>query len=639
MKRPTRLAVLPALALAAAGCAGETSRSAQTVAFDIVREREPVRYDGETDDLLTGGLGLEGLNLPAPPAGASLRTKAIHTNYRALVDVTEAGGFTRLYGPSKDALKIAGSERLALLKLPQMAQPYAVAVAIPDSFDADEPCLLIAPSSGSRGVYGAIGTAGAAGLSRGCAVAFTDKGTGTGFVHLDTGESYDAALALTSDTDEMLFAVQNIEAASAALGPGAVAVKHAHSGDNVERFWGDATLGAGEYALSVLNRHFEGASFTRDNTLILAVSISNGGKAAVMAAEADRTGLLDGVVASEPNLTLANPGKVIVNGVEVADAGKAMLDYATLMNVYAPCAALAPDLANQPGAAATLFAAPSLSAWCARLAAERLVHGETVAEQASDALVVIHNAGFTRDTHPLFHYSVAIKLWPALAPAYVNAYGRYGVEDAPCGAYYAYATGGARRPPTADEKSSLAALSGGIPPTVGVDLLYKDGPPEAAVNAALCFRDLWTGAEGEKVRAGAAEAQNGGDHGAIPMIILHGRSDSLLPVNHTSRAYVAAAKGKGPLRYYEIEGGQHFDSLLMLPDLAPLLTPMEVYLSASVDLMMAHLRTGAPLPPSQLVRNTPRGDAPLGENHLGGISLEPGANGIGIGDGAINLPQ
>lgn len=639
MKRIKRIAVLPALVLAAAGCGEKSSGAAQTVAVEVASERASVRYDGTADDLLTGGLGFEGLNLPAPPSGASLRTKAIHTNYRALVDVTETGGFTRLYGPAKDRLKVAGSEYLALLKLPNMMQPYAVAVAIPDSFNVDEPCLFLAPSSGSRGVYGAIGTAGAAGLSRGCAVAFTDKATGTGFVHLDTGESYDVALTLTTDTDEMLFAPPAIESASDALGPGAVAVKHAHSRDNVERFWGEATLGAGEYALSVLNRHFKGATFNRDNTLILAVSISNGGKAAVMAAEADRSGLLDGVVASEPNLSLAKPGKVILGGQEIAGAGRAMLDYATLMNVYAPCAALAPDLADQPGAAATLFAAPSLTAWCARLAAEGLLHGESAAEQAGDALVVIRNAGFARDTNTLFHYSVAIKLWPALAPAYVNAYGRYGVEDAPCGAYYAFAAGGLQRAPSGEEKASLAALSGGIPPTAGVDLLYKDGSPEAAVNAALCFRNMWTGAEGEKVRAGAAEAQNSGDHGAIPMIILHGRSDSLLPVNHTSRAYVAAAKGNGALRYYEIEGGQHFDSLLMLPDLAALLTPMEPYFGASVDLMMAHLKTGAPLPPSQLVRNSPRGTSPLGEAHLGGISLEPGANGIDIGDGAISLPQ
>ena len=45
---------------------------------------------------------------------------------------------------------------------------------------------MTATSSGSRGVYGAIGSAGEWGLKRGCAVAYTDKGTGTGFHDLAT---------------------------------------------------------------------------------------------------------------------------------------------------------------------------------------------------------------------------------------------------------------------------------------------------------------------------------------------------------------------------------------------------------------------------------------------------------------------
>lgn len=624
-------------AMAAVGCSEKSAKTVSAPRFEIVSELSPVHYDGVSDDLLTGGLGFEGLNLPAPPAEASLRTKAIHTNFRAIVDVTDAGGFTRLYGPPKDRLKIAGSEYVAMLKLAGMTQPFTVAVAVPDSFNVGEPCLFIAPSSGSRGVYGAIGTGGLEGLTRGCAVAFTDKGTGTGFIHLDTGEGYDARLALTSDPAEMMFSPADAKTGAGA--PNVIAVKHAHSGDNVERFWGETTLAAGEYALSVLNRHITGADFTPENTLVLAVSVSNGGKAAVMAAEADRAGFLDGVVASEPNVSLSAPGRVLVGGAEIAGAGREMLDYATLMNVYAPCAALAPDLAAEPGVAATLFAAPALTAWCARLAVEGLVHGETAAEQASDALVVIHDAGFARDTDLLLHYGVAIRLWPALAAAYTNAYGRYSVEDKPCGAYYAYASNGAPRSATTEEKASLAALSSGIPPTAGVDILYRDNSPGAAIDAALCFRNLWSGAEGEKVRTGSAEAQNSGDHGAVPMIILHGRSDALLPVSHMSRPYVAAARGEGALRYYEIEGGQHFDAFLMLPDLGAKLTPMAVYLDRSVDLMLAHLRSGAPLPPSQVVRNAPREAFPLGEEHLGGIKSEPGANAIEVDDGAIIIPQ
>ena len=66
-------------------------------------------YDGVTDDLLTGGLGRTGLAFasPAPtladpenPSAAELRRLAIYSNYRALVDTTEGGGYGRLYGPN-----------------------------------------------------------------------------------------------------------------------------------------------------------------------------------------------------------------------------------------------------------------------------------------------------------------------------------------------------------------------------------------------------------------------------------------------------------------------------------------------------------------------------------------------------------
>ena len=52
---------------------------------------------------------------------------------------------------------------------------------MPDHFDKAHRCLVVAPSSGSRGVYGAISLAGAWGLPKGCAVAYTDKGTGPGY--------------------------------------------------------------------------------------------------------------------------------------------------------------------------------------------------------------------------------------------------------------------------------------------------------------------------------------------------------------------------------------------------------------------------------------------------------------------------
>src|SRR6202023_3280220 len=75
-------------------------------------------------------------------------------------------------------------------------------VQVPDSFEPANSCIIAAPSSGSRGVYGAIATAGEWGLKHGCAVAYTDKGTGTGAddlqnntVNLIRGERVDATQA------------------------------------------------------------------------------------------------------------------------------------------------------------------------------------------------------------------------------------------------------------------------------------------------------------------------------------------------------------------------------------------------------------------------------------------------------------
>ncbi|MGZ9057957.1 MAG: 3-hydroxybutyrate oligomer hydrolase family protein, partial [Burkholderiaceae bacterium] len=87
-------------------------------------------YDGTTDDLLTGGLGWDGLQsatlpvISAQPTAAELRRRAIYRNYRALVDISTSGGYGVLYGPNvpveggapnttPGAGKIAGTEYLA----------------------------------------------------------------------------------------------------------------------------------------------------------------------------------------------------------------------------------------------------------------------------------------------------------------------------------------------------------------------------------------------------------------------------------------------------------------------------------------------------------------------------------------------
>jgi hydroxybutyrate-dimer hydrolase len=189
---------LTAAALAAS-CGGDTTVSLGGGDYEVnvkpafAGTATTLSYDGTSDDLLTGGLGRTGLagaapTLSATPTAAELRKLAIHTNYRAILDITAGGGYGTLYGPNVDVNgvagagegRIAGTETIAYADGGSGSQNVTMMVQVPATFDTKNPCIVSATSSGSRGVYGAIGSAGEWGLKRGCAVAYTDKGSGTG---------------------------------------------------------------------------------------------------------------------------------------------------------------------------------------------------------------------------------------------------------------------------------------------------------------------------------------------------------------------------------------------------------------------------------------------------------------------------
>lgn len=300
-------------------------------------------YDGNSDDLLTAGLGKTGLAGPPPayadparPTAAELRRAAIWTNYRAVLDIDARGGYGTLYGPNVTVEgtvttaegKIAGTETIAYADDGSGRQNVTLMVQVPDSFNPERPCIITGGSSGSRGVYGAIGTSGKWGLKRGCAVVYHDKGTGNGFhdVHSNRVNLIDGT---TADAD----AAGNLAHFRADLGdaarsaynaafPHRVAYKHAHSQLNPERDWGKNTLQAIEFAFHVLNqqygstgRHGQRRMITPANTLVIASSISNGGTTALAAAEQDRHGLIDAVVVGrqhgrEAAVFVACPGSV-----------------------------------------------------------------------------------------------------------------------------------------------------------------------------------------------------------------------------------------------------------------------------------------------------------------------------------------
>jgi hydroxybutyrate-dimer hydrolase len=116
------------------------------------------------------------------------------------------------------------------------------------------------------------------------------------------------------------------------------------------------------------------------------------------------------------------------------------------------------------------------------------------------------------------------------------------------------------------------------------------------------------------VKTGVAETYRTANLHGKPAIVVHGRNDGLIPVNFSSRPYVlrnSQVEGTASqLRYVEVTNAQHFDSFLAFAGYDTRYIPLHLYYVRAMDAMWAHLKTGAALPQSQVVRTTPRGGAP-----------------------------
>lgn len=138
------------------------------------------------------------------PTPVELRRRALWSNWRGIADLAPGGGFGDVYGALG---AVPGREFSGYATVAGATHPHRVLVQVPDAFDAKKRCVVVAASSGSRGIWGAIAVAGAWGLPRGCAVAYTDKGAGTDYFDLDTGTGVrgDGTRGVASD-DDLAFA-------------------------------------------------------------------------------------------------------------------------------------------------------------------------------------------------------------------------------------------------------------------------------------------------------------------------------------------------------------------------------------------------------------------------------------------------
>jgi hydroxybutyrate-dimer hydrolase len=686
-------------------------------------------------DLLTGGLGRSGLATATAPAyidannptALELRRNAIHSNYRGLVDTSTNGGYGSLYGPNVDLSGTAtsseglipGVEYLGVLDNAEGTKRVTMAVQVPDSFDQNNPCIVVAPSSGSRGVYGAIATVSEWGLKRGCAVALTDAGKGIG-LHDLTDDSVNrvdgtrAARTATATGSPANFVAQLTDAvrtAFLAAFPNRVALKHAHSQLNPEKDWGTDTLGAARYALWAINDRYgttiagmpdKLVRYNAGNTLVIAASVSNGGTAVLRAAELDTEGLIDAVVAGEPGASpqLAATSYGVQQGsTAVGGYGKPLYDYFSFANLYQPCAALAPaaQMPTDGNSVHNFFQLFSLTSRggnrCQSLADNGLLTSTNPADWPTEALNRLHSYGWLSDSDTMHNAHYGLGNTTIVTSMYANAYGRFSVTDNLCGISYGATT--ALGAPVAFSNPAKATLfAGGNGTANGSPLLptnlsvivnnsWMSGLPTTPLrwdlassvstqrqdfgfDTALCLRALYTGTDprtntpltasttptleqSQRVRAGVAETLATANLRGKPTLIVSGRSDALLPVNNAARAYVAAnrvAEGAAsPVRYVEVTNGQHFDGFLGFSGFDIRYIPLHYYFVQALNAMYANLKSGTALPPSQVVRTTPRGGTPgaapvITTGNVPPITATPAAtDAIGFSGTAINVPN
>ncbi|KFN48420.1 3-hydroxybutyrate oligomer hydrolase family protein [Arenimonas metalli] len=612
--RRRRATLASMLALALAGCAGHAAR---TPSLDLDAGIS-LHTHRDGDDLLTAGLGEAGLRSATPPAfadpaqptAAELRRRAIWTNWRGIADLSPGGGYAETYGA---LAPVPGREYHALVRLPGRKQPHRVMVQVPDGFDAGARCVVVAASSGSRGVYGAIALAGAWGLPRGCAVAYTDKGAGTGYVDTRDGRGFgldgrladgDApvefrvpamAAADGANADDTATPGATVAAGSASGGAAPIAVKHAHSGDNPEADWGHHVAQAAEFSLQVLSLAYpDAAPWTFDTTRVIAVGVSNGGGAVLRAGELGGPHF-DAVLAVSPNIL---PG----------DGGRPLYDYASDAAIWMPCAlnARAFDavpLARPGGASSTAGFAR-----CASLRAAGLVDADDSAAQAEAARRHLLAGGWTDEAIAAGALSSNFDLWRAVNATYASAYARTGPDAMPCGfSFTALDASGQPRAPTAAERAAWWSDGSGIPPGNGIALRSppaEGGDPTLPGN--LCLRGLWDDA-GSAVRAGIEQTRAAPPRAGLPVIVVHGADDGLVPEAFSGAAYARwAAQDGAAIRYWRVRNAQHFDAFLGLPVLAMRYVPMMPYGYRALDAAWAHIAEDKPLPADADIATTPR---------------------------------
>ena len=132
---------------------------------------------------------------------------------------------------------------------------------------------------------------------------------------------------------------------------------------------------------------------------------------------------------------------------------------------------------------------------------------------------------------------------------------------------------------------------------------------------ALLRRSPRPGAD--RVRAGIAATRAALPRAGLPVLVIHGTDDGLIPPAFSSAPYVAAAKAAGrEVNYWQVKHVQHFDGFLGLPDYGARYLPLLPYVYTALDRVDAYLDGKAALPDDAVIHTVPRMGKPLATDNL-----------------------
>jgi hydroxybutyrate-dimer hydrolase len=372
------------------------------------------------------------------------------------------------------------------------------------------------------------------------------------------------------------------------------------------------------------------------------------------------------VAVSEPQIQLKpNPALTVRRGsVVMQGSGKSLLDYATFSELYQPCAMMAPAVATSPGLA--FINAARGTARCASLRAKGLLSSSTLAEQGTEALTLMQDYGYQPES-VLLHPAYWAVYTHITAVHYAMAYARSSVRDNLCGFSFAPTDANGNVIPLASTAlAQLFGTSSGSVTTGGINLVNNNNPggplldggsvsPSTGlvdynIDGAICMRELVTGnsVAARQAQASIAELQVTGNLHGKPAIIVSGRSDALVPVSAASRPYFGMNKiaegASSKLSYIEVTNANHVDIFATL-GFDNILIPLAPYFNQAMDAMYNNLKSGAALPPSQLVRTVPRGGTPGAAPAITAANVPPisntpaAANLITFSNNTVTIPD